>query len=56
MKDWLIIALAVLVIFLLWRGQTKQGSSGYSEVRSKKQEEQCPDGFKELGPVICVKD
>jgi len=56
MKDWVIIALMVFVIFLLLRGQAKCTSSGYSEVKSKKQEEKCPDGFRELGPVICVKD
>ena len=56
MKDWVIIALMVSVIFLLWRGQAKCASSGYSQVKSKTQDEKCPDGFRELGPVICVKD
>lgn len=56
MKNWIIVVLMVAVIFLMWNGQAKCASSGYSEVKSKKQEEKCPAGFRELGPVICVKD
>ena len=56
MKNYIIIALTALVVILLLNGTATPKKSGYSEVRSKLQTEQCPAGFKELGPVVCVKD
>jgi Na+-transporting methylmalonyl-CoA/oxaloacetate decarboxylase gamma subunit len=53
MKNFVIIGLLILVLFLVWISRKK---STFADVKAKKAEEKCPDGYREMGPVVCVKD
>ena len=53
--NWKLLIIAALILVILYMSLGNK-RSGFSDVRSKLTSEKCPDGFRELGPTICVKD
>jgi hypothetical protein len=52
--DWKILVIAVLVILLIM--QIRPVKSGYSDVVVKHENENCPEGYKTLGKLLCGKE
>ena len=53
--DWKVGVIVALLLLIVYLNMNKR-QSGFSETRTKLQTDKCPDGFRELGPTICVKD
>lgn len=56
MMDWKLVGIALLILVILYLIGSRKQKSGFSATMSKKPEENCPEGFRMLGPTICVKD
>jgi hypothetical protein len=56
MFDWKLAGIALLILVIMHLLTARKTRSGFSATLSKKPEESCPEGFRMLGPTICVKD